>query len=164
VRSAAKAPVSAPIPEVAEDSGPDDRVECSECGRKFNQDAIDRHEQICGRNKTRKVFDSRKARVAGTDAASFAHKVDRPTEAPPKKDFRKESEAFRQALREARQVDAVLKAGGTAKDLPPPTYSENAHYKPCPYCGRKFAPETAERHIPKCATTINKPKAPPKRR
>eukprot|EP00331_Platyophrya_macrostoma_P010035 CAMPEP_0176426454 /NCGR_PEP_ID=MMETSP0127-20121128/11952_1 /TAXON_ID=938130 /ORGANISM="Platyophrya macrostoma, Strain WH" /LENGTH=86 /DNA_ID=CAMNT_0017807725 /DNA_START=8 /DNA_END=266 /DNA_ORIENTATION=- len=29
---------------------------------------------------------------------------------------------------------------------------------PCPHCSRKFAPETATRHIPHCAKTINKPK------
>ena len=143
---------------------PDDRVECQNCGRKFNQDAIDRHEQVCGRTRNRKVFDSRKTRLLGTDAAPFIHKVDSAPPSVAKKDWKKESEDFRRTLREARQVDAVLKAGGTAKDLPPPTYSENSHYVPCPYCGRKFAPDVADRHIPKCSTTVNKPKAPPKRR
>jgi rRNA maturation endonuclease Nob1 len=142
-------------------------VPCQRCGRRFNTESIARHENVCQRQSTRKVFDSRKARTEGTEAASYVRKLNRDggskTEAP-KKDWRAESLAFRRSMKEARVVDQVLKAGGTAKDLPPPSYSENAHYSQCPHCGRRFAPDVAERHIPKCSTTINKPKAPPRRR
>lgn len=157
--------------------GPQDqegeREPCAVCGRKFLPDVLARHENYCRKqaNTKRKVFDSTKARMEGTEASGYIRKVKQELNssapaknAPPKKDWKAESLAFRKAMQEARQVDKVLKAGGTAKDLPPPTYSENAHYKPCPHCGRKFAPDVADRHIPKCATTINKPKAPPKRR
>lgn len=43
------------------------------------------------------------------------------------------------------------------KDLPPPPRSNYDHYVECKHCGRKYAPEVAERHIPKCANIINKP-------
>src|SRR5205823_3177234 len=79
-------------------------------------------------------------------------------------EWKRKSEDFRNAMRQARQVSDILAKGGSAKDLPPPSYSENAHYKQCPYCSRRFAPEAADRHIPKCAQTVNKPKPPPKRR
>jgi len=56
-----------------------------------------------------------------------------------------------------------------------PNQTSSGDLVPCPHCGRKFAPcknlimirlylETADRHIPKCATTINKPKPPPQLR
>ena len=37
-----------------------------------------------------------------------------------------------------------------------------ASYVQCRYCGRKYNPEVAERHIPKCKDIINKPKPPPR--
>ncbi|CBH16568.1 hypothetical protein, conserved [Trypanosoma brucei gambiense DAL972] len=143
-----------------------ERLECQKCGRKFAPEALQRHERICASQKQRKVFNMRAQRLAGTEAMSFAKKIDTTASAPapPKKDWRAESEAFRRSMKEARMVDKVLKSGGNLRNLPPPTYSENSHYTPCPHCGRKFAPDVAERHIPRCANTVNKPKAPPRRR
>ncbi|KAH9589034.1 Double zinc ribbon [Trypanosoma melophagium] len=150
--------------DVAIDVGP--RVECSNCGRKFAMEALERHERVCVTQKKRKVFNVRAMRLTGTGAENLQRTnsgVPSPKSVP-KKNWRAESQAFRRAMREARMVDKVLKSGGNARDLPPPTYSENSHYIPCPHCGRKFAPDVAERHIPRCATTVNKPKPPPRRR
>lgn len=37
----------------------------------------------------------------------------------------------------------------------------NMNMKECPYCFRKFNQKVAERHIPQCANTKNRPKPPP---
>lgn len=46
-------------------------------------------------------------------------------------------------------------------DLPPPPASVNPDYIQCPHCGRNYAPNVAERHIPKCVNIQAKPKPPP---
>ncbi|GET87714.1 hypothetical protein, conserved [Leishmania tarentolae] len=140
-----------------------ERVPCSHCGRCFASESLQKHERICGSKKKRGVFNATKQRLP--EAAVAKAKPSAPSQPKaPKRDWKAESESFRRALREARQVDQVLKAGGTAKDLPPPTYSTNPDYVPCPHCMRRFAPDVAARHIPRCQNTVNRPKPPPKRR
>ena len=156
-----------------------ERLPCAHCGRSFAPEALARHEDFCQRQKAkpRKVFDSRRNRMEGTDSEGFIRTVnqrERSEAARPQtagasigggvSKWKQQSMEFRKAMRAAREVDSILKAGGTAKDLPPPTYSDNSHLTPCPHCGRRFAAETAARHIPSCATTINRPKGPPVRR
>ena len=60
-------------------------------------------------------------------------------------------------MKEMRKIKAFEEKGGNLADLPPPPRSNYDHYIECKYCGRKYAPEVAERHIPKCANIINKP-------
>ena len=54
-------------------------------------------------------------------------------------------------------MKAVQAKGGKISDLPPPPPSNYDHYVQCRHCGRKYAQDVAERHIPKCANIINKP-------
>lgn len=187
--AAKKAPSSASVVDDRgfqgmEEAGDVYREECHGCGRRFAPEALARHAKVCaGKEKVRAVFNMTKQRLADCDmppAAKSGKGLPPPKSrgaaaaqragsqsaavAPPKKDWRAESAAFRQVMRSSRQVDKVLQAGGNARDLPPPTYSENAHYTPCPHCNRKFASDVAERHIPRCATTVNRPKPPPRRR
>lgn len=54
-------------------------------------------------------------------------------------------------------MKAIQAKGGNLSNLPPPPKSNYDHYVECKYCGRKYAPDVAERHIPKCANIVNKP-------
>ena len=73
------------------------------------------------------------------------------------------TEEFINAIRDAKKVQEHIKRGGKASDLPPPPPSENPDYVLCRFCQRRFAPTVAERHIPKCQNTVNRP-APPRQR
>ena len=73
------------------------------------------------------------------------------------------TEEFINAIRDAKKVQEHIKRGGKASDLPPPPPSENPDYVLCRFCKRRFAPTVAERHIPKCQNTVNRP-APPRQR
>eukprot|EP01063_Lacrimia_lanifica_P014929 TRINITY_DN2151_c0_g1_i4.p1 TRINITY_DN2151_c0_g1~~TRINITY_DN2151_c0_g1_i4.p1 ORF type:complete len:885 (+),score=216.08 TRINITY_DN2151_c0_g1_i4:120-2657(+) len=144
-----------------------DLVPCSICGRRFAAERLAKHENVCRKTSTKKrrVFNSTRHRTEGTDAAQFAHKVPSASTTEKKESgaWKSKSNAFREAMKQAREVKECMAAG---KPLPPPAYTreEDDTRTPCPHCGRKFAPDVADRHIPKCAGTINKPKAPPQRR
>ncbi|KAJ8974451.1 hypothetical protein NQ317_014767, partial [Molorchus minor] len=154
----------------------DDLAECKYCGRRFAQDRLQKHEDICSKTgkKKRKVYDATKHRVVGTELEGYVLRGPRgrstaksTAKQTPKKDWRKTHEEFIAAIRTAKQTQAYLAKGGKLSDLPPPPPSSNPDYVQCPHCGRRFNQAAAERHVPKCATfQFNKPKqgGPPKRR
>ncbi|KFQ72362.1 Zinc finger C2HC domain-containing protein 1C, partial [Phaethon lepturus] len=143
--------------------------QCSFCGRKFLCTRLEKHMSICGKSQSskRKVFDSSRARARGTELEQYQRwkSSERPQNKPPRKNnWRQKHEVFIQTLRQARQVQQVLSKGGKVSDLPPLPPIENPDYVACPYCRRRFAPQAAERHIPKCKTIKNRPPPPPQRR
>ncbi|NXK50517.1 ZC21C protein, partial [Chauna torquata] len=143
--------------------------QCSFCGRKFLCTRLKKHTSICSRSQgsKRKVFDSRKARARGTELEEYQQwkSSERPQNKPPRRNnWRQKHEVFIQTLRQARQVQQALSKGGQVSDLPPLPPIENPDYIACPYCRRRFAPQVAERHIPKCKTIKNRPPSPPRRR
>lgn len=72
-----------------------------------------------------------------------------------KADWKQQSEAFREAMKAARQVS---KAIATGAPLPPPVASApDPSLMPCPHCGRRFNARAGERHIPQCQNIIAKP-------
>ena len=167
-RDRLKTPVNAAasFSETQQDSM--DLVPCPNCGRNFASNRIQKHHTVCVKtqSKTRKVFDSGKQRVQGTEAAKHYRpwlKNKQQQHIPPKSNWRQQHEDFIKSVRAARQVTKHMAEGGKASDLPPPPPSINPDYVFCDYCQRRFNPEVAERHIPKCRTTINRPR-PPKQR
>ncbi|XP_017760480.1 PREDICTED: serine/arginine repetitive matrix protein 2-like [Eufriesea mexicana] len=151
-------------------------VACKVCGRRFAQDRVSLHEQICAKTgqKKRKQFDAMIYRVRGTDIEPFFKKglvkkqLEKSKKPEVKSNWRRKHEDFINAIRSAKQVQAHLAAGGKLSDLPPPPVSDNCDYIQCPHCGRKFNKAAAERHIPKCEHMLhNKPihsRAPKPRR
>ncbi|XP_055385104.1 homeobox protein 2 [Condylostylus longicornis] len=164
---------------------------CKICGRHFNSDRVEKHEEIClkASNKKRKIFDSTKHRVKGTEAEVYLRRIAKgqiksdsilktpvtstivksgPTKSinsnsdSKKSNWRKKHEEFIAAIRAAKEVQKHLAKGGKLSDLPPPPPSENPDYIQCPHCSRRFNEAAANRHIPKCANMLhNKPKPKP---
>eukprot|EP00873_Tetraselmis_striata_P042469 jgi/Tetstr1/462733/TSEL_007695.t1 len=135
----------------------------------------------------RKPMDMTKQRVAGTEAAKFVGKAgggggggggrasaraapaqrraparheDQAirTKESSKAKWRQQSEGLRAAMAANKQVAAVVKAGGKLADIPYVPSAPDPSLVPCPHCGRTYNQTAAERHIPKCASIIAKPK------
>jgi rubrerythrin len=139
-------PISESIPQILS--------QCSSCGRKFNEDVISRHEDICNRQKKRSPFDSRNHRLAGvvpTAAQTNATGSSKPKilEAPipvKKASWRDKSDQLRAAIGAARATDPRERMR-YEQDL---ARANQASLTRCEYCGRSFNSEAAQRHIPIC--------------
>ncbi|XP_060686682.1 zinc finger C2HC domain-containing protein 1A-like [Hemiscyllium ocellatum] len=130
-------------------------VPCRNCGRKFEQANLERHEPICSKvtNKKKKVFNSYKQRVAGTEVSSVrglsAAKMPQPVS-----HWKQQHEDFINTIRSARLATDAVKKGLPLP--PPPPASINPDYIECPYCNRRFNETAAERHISFCKTNVNR--------
>jgi hypothetical protein len=151
-------------------------LDCSICGRRFREEVLSRHAQSCSRNqKKRKPLDMRAKRMdaEARDLALNAKMESRKSTAAKGgsgggggggsagasggagKDWKRESEALRDAIRNAREVTTAIKEGG-----PLPAYQPSGpdpSLIPCPHCGRRFNKKAADRHIPQCKNIIARP-------
>eukprot|EP00834_Sanchytrium_tribonematis_P007284 NODE_638_length_5124_cov_1.416119.p4 type:complete len:267 gc:universal NODE_638_length_5124_cov_1.416119:3251-2451(-) len=125
-----------------------EREECPICSRKFAKDAIERHINSCQKinsKKPRKVYDSQKHRLQGTDAAQFKPKhssatMDSSTTSPTK-DTKKPTKSSKSKINPTFEPSSENKfASGKVDD----------GLVECPSCARRFNSESAERHIPHC--------------
>eukprot|EP00406_Dinophysis_acuminata_P005391 CAMPEP_0179223534 /NCGR_PEP_ID=MMETSP0797-20121207/7291_1 /TAXON_ID=47934 /ORGANISM="Dinophysis acuminata, Strain DAEP01" /LENGTH=423 /DNA_ID=CAMNT_0020930421 /DNA_START=248 /DNA_END=1519 /DNA_ORIENTATION=+ len=163
-------------PEVLEDG----RMRCVYCGRHFNPDRIDQHQQICGKLKnarpkgvdgqptqaSAKVFNAEAQRLETGAVFVAPEKYQRLQEQKqeaavqqraramtPK--WRREHTQFVQACRAGRgDSPAPASPGRPATGLQPGMVQ-------CQHCLRQFTEHAAERHIPICAKVRNRPRPPP---
>jgi hypothetical protein len=150
--------------------------ECPHCGRSMRKSALKSHisRQVC--TKQRKVFDMRKQRVAGVLSVQEQRQLQR-KEAEEKKaaaaaagkdeiaakaKWQREHEAFQASIKAGKQVSEAIKNGVDLRTIPVAALPEELDTRvPCPHCSRKFSKEVAERHVPACKNTKNKPAPPP---
>lgn len=156
------------------------QMECPDCHRKFNPIPYEKHVKICAKVflQKRKVFDSAKMRVEDNPELLKLAKQKKKEEAVAarrqkkavgnnrpvggggeggggSKKWKQQSNAFREAMRAARNV-TVAQASGAP--LPPAAPSApDPSLIPCPHCGRRFNEKAAERHIPQCQNIRAKP-------
>lgn len=143
---------------------------CPECGRRFARDALNKHvsKALC-KKKPRKVFDMSKRRVdehvenvpvKKSNKSSNSHD-DKPLSSKKVSKWRQERARLQEAIRAGREISRAISEGRDLSTLPPPPVSSEVQDDrvECPHCSRKFAELVAERHIPHCKNTINKPKA-----
>ena len=140
-----------PVP-VSRDVNPQELEQCSNCGRKFNQDVISRHQDICCRQKKRSPFDSRNHRLSGL-ATNAQNNTSKSNPQPPdskmyvkKATWRDKSDQLRAAIGAARATDPRERMH-YEQEL---ARANQAALTRCDYCGRSFNSEAAQRHIPIC--------------
>ncbi|OQR87801.1 hypothetical protein ACHHYP_08038 [Achlya hypogyna] len=140
---------------------------CPDCQRRFNATAFAKHQKICKKvfSGPKKVFNMAAARLKGTDVEKMLQEkgmsIKAVTAAPAKAvakeeqaikakkdDWKKKSNAFRDAIKSSREYEIAKKEG---RALPPPKPSEiDPSLIQCSYCSRRFNEKAAERHIPHC--------------
>ena len=138
------------------------------CGRKFAKEALEKHVKACVKifQSKRKEFDSGEQRLLDgqTKAKPGRRQPSKQRELPKakgKKDWKKESEAFRAAIKNAKGTKLTDQE---QRDL---DQMQTAGLVHCQYCGRNFNENAAEKHIPFCKKKADQAKyrnGPPKRR
>jgi len=96
---------------------------------------------------------------SGTSAAAAASSASTAASAtPPEPAWKAQSNSLRQAMAAQREIAKALKEGKDIRSIPVIPSPPDPSFVQCPHCGRRFNQNAAERHIPACANTVNKPK------
>eukprot|EP00483_Globobulimina_turgida_P007807 UN07822 len=153
------------------DSDSVQRIACRQCGRKFSQSALQRHIKICKKvfGQKRKQFNIQRTDDEALKAAQNSNSDQIEAELKRKKiaaklRWKSQSSMLREAIRNSKTIEEALKSGKSLADIPNIPSSVPDCRVQCPHCGRKFAEETAKRHIPKCQNIKARPKALKRRR
>ncbi|KAJ4460087.1 putative A C2HC-type zinc-finger protein [Paratrimastix pyriformis] len=131
---------AAPPMEAANGAGP--LEPCPRCGRRFAPERLPRHMQAC--KGTVQAVRAHQNDVALHPITIIHHSLEtcipRPSRAP--------------------QAPTAPSPRDPLSSLPPPPPDPHDDYVECRYCGRRFAPDRAEKHINACRNIINRPRRP----
>eukprot|EP00892_Ulva_mutabilis_P006588 jgi/Ulvmu1/4300/UM002_0021.1 len=145
---------------------------CCICGRTFPGEALKRHASVCAKAAIRKcrpadMTSRRLGELTTTECPTRAGSgnskqcassttVSKGNEVVDNARWRKQSQELCQAMQASRE--RRLNNGESLADMPHIASAPDLSLIPCPHCGRRFNDKAAERHIPSCAITVNKPK------
>ncbi|KAJ3043855.1 Zinc finger C2HC domain-containing protein 1A [Rhizophlyctis rosea] len=176
-------PLDEDVDDVPPYQAEEPRYPCPLCGRKFMaEDRLEKHANACNKlQKQRKVFDAIKARTKGTELEQYVvrakiekekeskkgghrktYQEDLPLPAQHQKpSWKIKHENFIQMVRAARQPPPSKSSHSCSspsrtQQPPQPSYQPDPSLVQCDGCGRRFNPDTAERHIPICKGKLNK--------
>uniref|UniRef100_A0A147BC18 C2HC/C3H-type domain-containing protein n=1 Tax=Ixodes ricinus TaxID=34613 RepID=A0A147BC18_IXORI len=140
---------------------------CPICGRTFRPDALARHQRVCEKTKAkqRKVFDSSKQRVEGTEMKNALKQVPsspKVQKAKPRTNWKEKHEELIRTIRAARGEDTGPTTDGNTNGTTGSRPAIPAGYVECPTCNRNFSDRAADRHIAWCQERNNRipPKSP----
>lgn len=159
---------------------PGELVECEGCGRKFREEALERHAKICKKvfQDKRKAFNSAANRLGELENADQlvknAKKIEKEVEkvkeakpATPENNskpipaWKKKSLEFRAAMLASKALTGDAEAVAKAKEVEQELVAavgnnpvEDPSKKQCPHCGRSFNIDAAQRHIDICLKTF----------
>merc|ERR1712154_199469 len=146
-------------------------IPCNQCGRKFSHKALQRHIKICKKvfGQKRKAFNNKVVDDEALKAKRNTNQAEIEAELKRKKEkaklkWKAQSSMLRDAIKSSKAIEKAMKEGKSLKDIPNMPSTAPDTRVPCPHCGRKFAEETAKRHIPKCQNIKSRPKVLKRRR
>lgn len=123
---------------------------CASCNRTFRPEALAKHVKYCEKTliKKRKVFDSAKQRIQGTDLAEFLPVLTHKKKVE-KSPLRKTPSKWKEKHLELVRAIRAARVGSSTEDLPPAPLKPSDHEK-CPHCDRYFGPKAFDRHLEWC--------------
>ncbi|TPX33920.1 hypothetical protein SmJEL517_g03366 [Synchytrium microbalum] len=143
-----------------------ERVACELCNRKFASNRLEKHMEACRKmsNSHRKVFDSSVVRTEGTEAAKFykatLEKQNSDKATKTFEDTRIKRAPVRHSTKDMGAVKAIKaaakQAGGARGSF---AVAVEIELNECPTCGRKFSPDSLERHANFCRESALKKQA-----
>ncbi|KAK4874722.1 hypothetical protein RN001_014082 [Aquatica leii] len=131
---------------------------CDFCGRTFLPRPLEKHIRVCQSNATkkRKVFDSQKQRVDGTELASFQLPTYHKKQSAPTSESLNKPSKWKEkhielvnAIRAARNVNVTVEMSSSTTTLTNPTIATSGGDR-CPSCDRQFGPRAFDRHVEWC--------------
>ncbi|XP_076233365.1 uncharacterized protein LOC143178526 [Calliopsis andreniformis] len=135
---------------------------CAICARTFMPQSLEKHTRICEQSasKKRKIFDSAKQRIQGTELAEFLPRrrqhYTQEDKAKPKSTWKQNHDEFLLAIRAARSEVVKPPMQRQSNSVTSSAPSRANEQGVCPTCNRHFGIKAYDRHVAWCKERITR--------